>query len=148
MLRLLDFNSCSARNLWENTMKNLTLAAALVLSIFTAVAFVSAGEAPEATKGIIVGNVIDLTTYAMKGPGDDNIEAYKNRAVLGFPVGIVEEETGRVYVCVYRNPAPASGLQLANDILAPYMGMKVAAQGLKYHAKGINLFRLSIISEY
>ena len=129
-------------------MKYCTLATVIIASLFTAVAYVSAGEAPVATKGILVGDVIDITTYAMKGHGEDSIEAYKNRAALGFPVGILEEETGRVYICVYRNPAPASGLQLANDVLAPYMGMKVAAQGLKYHAEGVNLLRLSIISEY
>ena len=129
-------------------MKYCTLATVIIASLFTAVAYVSAGEAPQATDGIIVGDVIDITTYAMKGHGEDSIEAYKNRAALGFPVGILEEETGRVYICVYRNPAPASGLQLANDVLAPYMGMKVVAQGLKYHAEGVNLLRLSIISEY
>ena len=129
-------------------MKYCTLATVIIASLFTAVAYVSAGEAPVATKGILVGDVIDITTYAMKGHGEDSIEAYKNRAALGFPVGILEEETGRVYICVYRNPAPASGLQLANDVPAPYMGMKVAAQGLKYHAEGVNFFRLSVISEY
>ena len=129
-------------------MKYLALATVIIASLFTAVAYVSAGEAPKAIKGIIVGDVIDITTYAMKGSGQDNTQAYKNRAGLGFPVGILEEDTGRVYICVYRNPAPASGLQLANDVLAPYMGMKVAAQGLKYHADGVNLLRLSIISEY
>lgn len=129
-------------------MKYCTLATVIIASLFTAVAYVSAGEAPVAVKGIIVGDVIDITTYAMKGQSGDNTEAYKSRAGLGFPVGIVEEETGRVYICVYRNPAPASGLQLANNVLAPYMGMKVAAQGLKFHADGVNLLRLSVISEY
>lgn len=129
-------------------MKYLTLATVLIASLFTVVAYVSAGTAPAAEKGVIVGNVIDIATYATKGLGEDNVAAFKNRAELGFPVGIVEEGTGRVYICVYRNPAPASGLQTANDVLAPYMGMKVAAQGLKYHAEGVNLLRLSVISEY
>lgn len=129
-------------------MKYLTLTTVLIASLFTVVAYVSAGTAPAAEKGVIVGNVIDIATYATKGLGEDNVEAFKNRAELGFPVGIVEEGTGRVYICVYRNPAPASGLQTANDVLAPYMGMKVAAQGLKYHAEGVNLLRLSVISEY
>ena len=129
-------------------MKYLTLTTVLIASLFTVVAYVSAGTAPAAEKGVIVGNVIDIATYATKGLGEDNVAAFKNRAELGFPVGIVEEGTGRVYICVYRNPAPASSLQTANDVLAPYMGMKVAAQGLKYHAEGVNLLRLSIISEY
>lgn len=129
-------------------MKYLTLTTVLIASLFTVVAYVSAGTAPTAEKGVIVGNVVDIATYATKGLGEDNTDAFKNRAELGFPVGIVEEGTGRVYICVYRNPAPASGLQTANDVLAPYMGMKVAAQGLKYHAEGVNLLRLSIISEY
>lgn len=129
-------------------MKYLTLMFVLAVSFFTAVAYVSAGTAPKAEKGVLIGQVVDITTYATKGLGEENVEAFKNRAELGFPVGIVEEETGRVYICVYRNPAPASGLEMANKVLAPYMGMKVAAQGLKYHAEGVNLLRLSIISEY
>lgn len=129
-------------------MKYLTLTTVIIASLFTVVAYVSAGTAPVGEKGILVGDVIDIATYAMKGLGEESTAAFKNRAELGFPVGILEEETGRVYICVYRNPAPASGLQLANDVLAPYMGMKVAAQGLKYHAEGVNLLRLSVISEY
>ena len=129
-------------------MKCLTLTIVLIASIFTVVAYVSAGTAPEPEKGVLVGQVVDITTYATKGLGEENVAAFKSRTELGFPVGIVEEETGRVYICVYRNPAPASGLETANDVLAPYMGMKVAAQGLKYHAEGVNLLRLSIISEY
>ena len=129
-------------------MKYLTLATVVIVSLFTIIAYVSAGTAPKGEKGILVGDVVDITTYAMQGLGEENVAAFKNRAELGFPVGIVEEGTGRVYICVYRNPAPASGLQLANDVLAPYMGIKVAAQGLKYHAEGVNLLRLSVISEY
>ena len=129
-------------------MKYLTLTIVLIAALFSAVAYVSAGEAPQGEKGILVGDVIEISTYAMKGPGEGNKDAYANRSGLGFPVGILEEGTGRIYICVYRNPAPASSLQTANDILTPYMGMKVAAQGLKYHADGVNVLRLSIISEY
>ena len=129
-------------------MKKTTLVIAIIASLFTAITYVSAGTAPEPERGVLVGNVIDLATYAMKGPGEENTASYKNRCELGFPVGIVEEGTGRVYVCIYRNTAPASALSTANDALAPYMGMKVAAQGLKYHGEGINVLRLSVISEY
>lgn len=129
-------------------MKYLTLMIVLAASMFTVVAYVSAGTAPKAEKGVLIGQVVDITTYATKGLGEENMAAFKNRSELGFPVGIVEEETGRVYICVYRNPAPASGLEMANKVLTPYMGMKVVAQGLKYHAEGVNLLRLSIISEY
>lgn len=129
-------------------MKYLALTIVLGASIFALVAHVLAGTAPKGEKGVLVGEVVDIATYATKGLGEENVAAFKNRAELGFPVGIIEEETGRVYICVYRNPAPASGLETANDALAPYMGMKVAAQGLKYHAKGVNLLQLGVISEY
>ena len=129
-------------------MKKATFTIAIIATLLTSVAYVSAGSPPQGEKGVIVGDVIDLATFAMKGTDEDNAAAYKNRCELGFPVGIVEESTGKVYVAVYRHSAPASALSTANEVLTPYMGMKVAAQGLKYHGEGVNVIRLSVISEY
>lgn len=101
------------------------------------------------TKGVVVGEVIELTTYAIKGHGtEETAAAGASRAEQGFPVGILEEGTGAVYICAYRNPAPASGMQLANAMLAPLMGQKVVAQGLKYDRGSYKFLRMSIISEY
>ena len=107
------------------------------------------GGAPKGKKGMIVGEAVELSTYAML---DESIETYlesqKNRAKLGFPVAIIEEGSGDVYVCVYRNSAPASSMTPANDILGPLLGQKVAAQGLIYKRGSVNVIRLSIVSEY
>ena len=132
-------------------MKRWTCALALSFSLLSVAAYVSyaaADTAQKPEKGVVVGTAIEITTYAMKGLGEDIVQAHVSRTQQGFPVGILEEETGRVYVCSYRHPAPASGMTLANEMLEPYMGQKVAAQGLKYHAKGISVLRMSIVSDY
>jgi hypothetical protein len=120
-----------------------------------AVAMVSAGAwvfaqdaAPKGEKGIIVGDVVELGTFAMQGYTPDLLAAHKARIEEGFPAGIVEDETGEVWVCVYRNNAPASHLELANKHVVEYVGKKVTVQGLKYKAKGLNVIRVSVISEY
>lgn len=131
-------------------MKKLVLSLTLLAAVTgLAVSLVSAAGDPKAEKGVIVGRVVDVATYAMKGSaGEEHMNAFMHRADLGFPVAIVDEESGEVYIAVFRNPAPASGLETANDILGPLMGKKVAAQGLIYRARGVNLIRLSVVSEY
>lgn len=128
--------------------KLILLTAAVALIGLWTIA-VDAGDAPKAEKGMIIGEVIDITSYAMKGSlGPDNAEAGLNRASQGFPIGILEQETGKVYVCVYKNPAPASGLETGNELLSKYMGQKVVIQGLIYRAQGVNVVRVAIASEY
>ncbi len=115
----------------------------------TAGAWVFAQDAaPKGEKGIIVGDVIELGTYAMQGYTPELVAAHKARIEEGFPVGILEDETGIVWIAVYRNNAPASHLELANKFVAEYVGKKVTVQGLKYTAKGANVIRMSVISEY
>ena len=125
---------------------HIALVAALIVSV--GMAYESLGGT-EPEDGMIVGEAIDITGYAMFGRvGEEHIESGKYRAEHGFPVGIREEETGDVWIAVYRLPVPAAGLQTANKVLAPFMGMTVVAQGLKYRAEGVNLIRLSLVSEY
>ena len=124
----------------------LFVCAALVL---TAGAWVFAQDAaPKGEKGIIVGDIIELGTYGMQGYTPELVAAHKARIEEGFPVGILEDETGEVWIAVYRNNAPASHLELANKHVAEYVGKKVTVQGLKYKAKGANVIRLSVVSEY
>lgn len=124
----------------------LFVCAAMVLS---AGAFVFAQDAaPKGEKGIIVGDLVEIGTYAMQGYTPDLVAAHKARIEEGFPVGILEDETGEMWVAVYRNTAPASHLELANKHVAEYVGKKVTVQGLKYKAKGVNVIRMSVISEY
>ena len=124
----------------------LSIVAILAASGF---AFVSAQAAPKPQKGVIVGEAISIAHYAMKGTrGEESVEPGKYHAENGFPVGILEEETGDIYICIYRDNAPASHLETANETFQPLMGQKVVAQGLIYRAKGINLMRVSVMSEY
>lgn len=132
-------------------MKNVVIAASIGALVFGGMALVSAEKVspskPE--KGMIVGHAIEMSTYAMKGLGGETIlEAMKVRCEQGFPVGILEEETGEVWVATFRDPAPASHLETANDHLMELMGKKVAVQGMKYRAKGVNVIRMSLVSEY
>lgn len=127
-------------------MKRLYVAgAAAVVAILGAAALVNAQAKPE--KGVLVGTVIEIGTYAMQGVGDEHTAAHKARIEEGFPVGVLDEE-GNVWVCVFRDNAPASHLEPANRHMAEYAGKKCAIQGLKYQAKGVNVIRVSVLSEY
>lgn len=126
-----------------------TVAGAILLSV-SGIAYVSSAMGvtkPE--KGILIGQAIEFSTYAMQDSGDEvYIAALTNRAELGFPVGILEEDTGEMWIVVYRNSAPASGLQTGNEMLAPLMGKKVVVVGIKYRAPGVNVIKMSTAAEY
>lgn len=121
------------------------LAVAMVVTTLATTAMVSAQA--KAEKGVLVGTVVDIGTYAMQGMGDDQVAAHKARIEEGFPVGVVTDD-GEIWVCVYRDNAPASHLEPANRHMAEYAGQKCAVQGLKYKAKGVNVIRVSVLSEY
>ncbi len=106
-------------------------------------------EAPKAEKGIVVGEVISIANYAMEGAvGPETAEASKFQVDQGFPVGIIEQETGEVWVAIFRDAAPASPLETANKALSSLVGKVATVQGLKYRAKGVNVIRVSLASEY
>ena len=133
-------------------MKKEIIAVVVAAVVFGGMAYVSAAKTeikPKQEKGILIGEVIDIAGYGMFGRlGKENIEAGKYRASHGFPVGILEEETGDLWIAVYRLPVPAAGMQTANGVLTPHMGTTVVAQGVKYRTKGLNLIRLSLVGEY
>jgi hypothetical protein len=128
--------------------KRILCSIMMVAMLGFAVTYAAASARPAPSSGIVVGHAVELSTYTMKGLDAEHIETMKFRSSNGFPVGIIEEDTGKLYVCVYRNPAPASGLETANEKLAPFLGQKVAAQGLVYSEKDVKLLRLSIVTEY
>lgn len=98
-------------------------------------------------KTTITGEVIDLVGFVQKGAqGEEHAEAGRYHAEKGFPVGILTDE-GEIYVAVYRNPAPASGLETANDELAPLMGKQVVVQGSVAEAGGIKMIEISLVGE-
>lgn len=130
-------------------MKKVHIAwmAAVVLTL--ALSSATIAGTPKAEDGMIIGEVIDITSYAMfNRTGAENADAGKYRVEHGFPVGILEDGTGDIWIAVYRIPVPAAGLQTANATLLPHVGNKIVAQGLKYRAKGVNVVRLSLVSEY
>jgi hypothetical protein len=135
--------------IFGGAMKKTFLAIAAVLALAT-IAYGAAEPAalPAPEKGIVVGTAIEISTYATQGMTEKDIAAMVARCEQGFPVGILDEETGEVWVCIFRSNAPASALETGNKHLQEYMGKKVSAQGLKYKAKGVNVIRLAVISEY
>lgn len=128
-------------------MKKTLLIAALISTLGT-VAYVAADAAVAPDKGVVIGTAIEISTYATQGMTEADIPAMVSRCEQGFPVGILEDETGEMWVCIYRSNAPASALETGNKHLQGFMGKKVTAQGLKYKAKGVNVMRLAVISEY
>ena len=130
-------------------MKKMHVFVAAILVLFVAWAFTAPAGVPKSEEGMLIGEVIDIAGYGMFGRlGKEHIEAGKYRASHGFPVGILEQETGDIWIAIYRLPVPAAGMQTANGILTPHMGTTVVAQGVKYRTKGLNLIRLSLVSEY
>lgn len=127
-------------------MKKRVLAVAIVAILATAIVNVNAATKPE--KGMLIGTIVELTTFAMTGDMEGNLETAKKRAEHGFPVGLIEDETGTLWILAYRSAAPASHLKVANKYVQEYMGMQVVVQGLKYENKGVNAIRFSAISEY
>lgn len=121
----------------------ITTAAVLALA-----AYVAADVANPPEKGVLVGTAIEISTYATQGMTEEDVPAMLSRCQQGFPVGILDEETGEVWVVIYRSNAPASALETGNKKLEPFIGKKVSAQGLKYKAKGVNVMRVAVISEY
>ena len=98
-------------------------------------------------KATIMGEVIEIAGYAMKDArGEKDAEAGQFRAEKGFPVGILTED-GEVYVAVYKNPAPASGLETGNDVLIDLMGKEVVVRGTVYEAQGVKVVQIQIASE-
>ena len=128
-------------------MKKTLLVIALVAALGT-VAYVSAEALGSPEKGMVVGTAIEISTYATQGMTDKDIPAMVSRCQQGFPVGILDEKSGEVWICIFRNNAPASALETGNKHLQAFMGKKVSAQGLLYKAKGANVMRVAVISEY
>jgi hypothetical protein len=125
-------------------MKKSLLALAAVLVVAATMVQVNAQSKPE--KGVIVGTLVELTSYAMLE--EENLDAAKERAKEGFPIGIIEEETNTLWLLAFRSSAPASHLEVANEHVDGLIGKQVVIQGLKYNKNGINVVRFSTISEY
>lgn len=127
-------------------MKKVLMTVAAFALIATTIVQVNADTKPE--KGVLVGTVVELTTYAMTGDHAANIDTAKDRASQGFPVALIEDETNEIWILAFRNSAPASHLETANKAVADHIGVMSVVQGLKYTKDGINVIRFTTISEY
>jgi hypothetical protein len=58
----------------------------------------------------------------MKGLSAETISEMQLRSDQVFPFGIIEQETNKLWVCVYRNNAPVSGLHAGNEKIRDFMG--------------------------
>lgn len=128
-------------------MKKLLVVVAVAFAmIVVVVTYSQAQTTPE--KATIMGEVIDVAGYAMKGArGEESAAAGTYRAEGGFPVGILENDTGTVFIAVYRNPAPASSLEPANAVLAPLMGKEVVARGRVFRTQGVTVIEIALAAE-
>jgi hypothetical protein len=129
-------------------MKKQVLVLVLIVAVGSFFGLVNVQAGTNGDKGFVMGQAVEISTYAMKGTSEGLQEAMVSRAGQGFPVGIIEEETGTLWVCVYRNNAPASGMQTGNEVMKEFLGKKVIAQGLKFSTKGANVIRFGTMSEY
>ena len=132
----------------KKTLTASTLLAIALITTLGRMAYVAADASVSPEKGIVVGTAIEISTYATQGMGEKDIPAMVARCEQGFPVGILDEATGEVWVCIFRSNAPASALDTGNKRLHEFMGKKITAQGLKYKAKGVNVLRIAVVSEY
>lgn len=124
----------------------VVLAAVLIFGVAT---YVQGAGSAKPKKGIIVGEVIEIVSYVMKGDhGPKFAEAGARRSDQGFPLGILEEDSGIVYLAAYKDPAPASHLQPAAKVLRDLVGTKIVAQGLIYKSKDTRVIRIGAVSEY
>lgn len=123
-------------------------ALAIALTVGTYVKVSAQTADPEGEKGMVVGTIVELTTYAMTGDYTEHVDAAKARAEEGFPVAIIEEETNAVWILAYRNAAPASHLEVPNKRVGEFIGQMAVVQGLKYTKNDVNVIRFSVIAEY
>jgi hypothetical protein len=126
-------------------MKRRTLCLVLLISLMAGWSgLVGAADKPRTT---LTGEIIDLTTFAMKADAAErDAEAMGYRVEGGFPVGLLTDD-GEVYIAVYRNPAPAAGLETANKILRPLVGKQVVCQGRVFENGPVKVVEIAIVSE-
>ena len=71
-------------------MNKKLLMGAMILGVALTLNLMRVDAVTKGEKGLVVGHAIEISTYAMKGFGEDFIGEMQNRAKQGFPVGIIE----------------------------------------------------------
>jgi hypothetical protein len=93
----------------------------------------------------IYGEVIDVVNYMANGMKPDNPDRKalaESSAKAGYPLGILEKGTGKIYL-VAMQQRDISAVQT----LVPYFGLKIFAVGQVYKKGGLQLFLLSDIGK-
>ncbi len=93
----------------------------------------------------IYGEVVDVVNYVANGMKPDNADRKalaEANAKAGYPLGILEKGTGKIYiVAMQQRDVSAAGT------LVPYFGLKIFAVGRVYKKGGVQLFMLSDIGK-
>lgn len=78
----------------------------------------------------VIGEVVDVISYVTKGvkpTTPDLKEVFDERVKAGSPVGILEASTGKLYLVMMKESN-----KKAADVLVPFAGMRIAANGDVY----------------
>jgi len=120
----------------------LGFAALLTLAVLALTVGLDAADAPPA-KRLVSGEVVSLYGYVAQGlHGADHRDAGVFQAEKrGLPLAILEDGTGDLYIAVYK------GATSAVPKLAPFMGVKVNAQGPVWSRRGLNLIEIEVVAE-
>lgn len=116
----------------------------LFLLVAASAALLGAADPPQqGAVRLVSGEVISVAAYLTKGlHGEENREAGIFQVeTRGLPVGILDEESGEIYVAMLK------GSQSAATKLAPLMGKVVNAQGPVYSHGGLHLIEIQIVAE-
>jgi hypothetical protein len=93
----------------------------------------------------LYGEVIDVVNYMANGMKPDNPDRKalaESSAKAGYPFGILEKGTGKIYL-VAMQQRDISAVQT----LVPFFGLKIFAVGQVYKKGGLQLFLLSDIGK-
>lgn len=117
--------------------------AVVVLGVFLIGGLSFAAErAKNGEKKLISGEVISVWNYLVRDQhGEEHRGSSVRLAEKGLPIGILDDESGEIYVAVVAGPGSAV------QKLVPYMGMKVNAQGPVYHKAGVTLIEIQVVAE-
>ncbi|MDX1384780.1 MAG: hypothetical protein R3190_14100 [Thermoanaerobaculia bacterium] len=122
--------------------RSIVLPLVLVVGV-ALVATTTAAVDPAGETRLVSGEVVSLAAYLIRDlHGEDGRDAGVFQVEkLGLPLAIVEDDTGDVYVAVWKGP------RSAQDRLLPLMGVKVNAQGPVYERGGVRLIEIQVVAE-
>ncbi len=93
----------------------------------------------------IYGEVVDIVSYVTNGMKPDNPDRKalaEASAKAGNPLGILERNTGKIYVVVLDQQGVSAAPKLV-----PFFGLKIFAVGRTFKKGGVQLFVLSDIGK-